>query len=106
MHVHFERSGGFAGITLSCDFDSANLSPEENSDLTRLLTESHFFELPAAMPAQSGADLFQFNITVDNGTQKHSVVFDQKSAPEYLKPLLQWLMAAQRKILAAQKPHS
>src|SRR5882672_97420 len=104
MRVRFERSGGFAGITLSGEFDSANLPPEQTAELNRLIEESRFFELPAVMrTTQAGADRFQFTVSVDTGAQKHSIEFDEKSAPENLRPLLKWLMDAQRKTLAAQK---
>ena len=104
MHVHFERSGGYAGLSLGSDFDSASLPAEETAELTRLVNESCFFEQPAVLnTVQSGADRFQYTITVDTGEQKHSIEFDEASAPECLKPLVKWLTAAQRNAIAAQK---
>ena len=106
MHVHFERSGGYAGLSLGSDFDSANLSPEETSELTRLVDESCFFEQPELISTQSGADRFHYAITVDTGTQKHSIEFDEAGTPECLRPLLKWLTLAQRNAIAAQKQQS
>src|SRR2546425_7633629 len=51
MQVHFERSGGFAGLRISHDVDSANLPPEEASELSKLIETAHFFELPAVLRA-------------------------------------------------------
>ena len=103
MRVRFERSGGIAGIMLAHDFDSAQLPPEQTSELTRLVAEAQFFDLPGEIRATRGADLFQYSITVEDGTQKHRVDFDQGSAPEHLKPLIQWLTREQRNLMAAQK---
>ena len=104
MRVRFERSGGMAGITLAHDFDSAELPPEQTAELTRLVAEAQFFELPGKIRRTGGAaDLFQFTITVEDGTQKHSVEFDQGAAPEHLRTLAQWLTREQKNLIAAQK---
>lgn len=104
MRVRFERSGGMAGITLMHDFDSADLPPEQTVELTRLISEAQFFALPGKIRAtKTTADLFQFNITVEDGAQKHSVEFDQGAAPEHLRTLAQWLTREQRNLIAAQK---
>jgi hypothetical protein len=104
MRVRFERSGGVAGITLAHDFDSAELSPEKTAELSRLVAEAQFFELPGKIRAtKATADLFQFNITVEDSGQKHSVEFDQRAASEHLRTLAQWLTREQRNLIAAQK---
>src|SRR5713101_5662524 len=98
MQVHFERSGGLAGLRISHDVDSANLSPEEASELSKLIEAAHFFELPAVLRAiQPGADRFQYKLRVKTDPQEHSVEFDETAAPEGLRPLLNWLMASKRK---------
>ncbi len=98
MQVHFERSGGFAGLRISLDVDSANLPPEEASELSKLIETAHFFELPAVLRAiQPGADRFQYRLKVKTESQEHSVELDEAATPEGLRPLLNWLMAAKRK---------
>lgn len=105
MRVRFERSGGFAGITMRSDFDSAGLPAEQVAELTRLVSEARFFELPAVIAsAKSGADLFQYSISVEDGAQTHQVEFVQGAAPEHLRPLVQWLTQAQKSLIASQKP--
>ena len=104
MRVRFERSGGFAGITLGSDFDSSSLPAEQMAELTRLISEVRFFEQPAKIDsAKSGADLFQYSISVEDGAQKHRVEFVQGAAPEHLRPLVQWLTQAQKSLIASQK---
>ena len=104
MRVHFQRSGGFAGLTLNSEFDSTTMSTEQASELARLIAESRFFELPKAMPSMKPmADCFQYLISVEDGREKHSVELEQQSVPEHLQPLLKWLIDAQRNLIAAQK---
>jgi hypothetical protein len=104
MRVRFERSGGFAGITLGSDFDSASLPAEQVAELTRLVSEARFFELPPIIVSKkSGADLFQYSISVDDGTRKHNVEFAQGSAPDHVQPLVQWLTQAQKSLMASRK---
>ena len=103
MLVRFERSGGFAGVTLAHDFDSSALPPEQTAELTRLVAEAQFFALPGEIRAtRVSADIFQYTITVEDGTQKHSVAFDQGAAPEHLRALVQWLTREQRNLIATQ----
>jgi len=104
MRIHFEKSGGFAGISLGSDFDSENLSAEQTDELSQLVRESCFFEQPTVMrAAQPAPDRFHYRVSVDTGTQKHSIELDEASAPECLQPLLKWLATAQRNVIAAQK---
>lgn len=98
MNIHFERSGGFAGLRLSHDVDSADLSPEERSELDRLVEAAHFFDLPADVRAPNpGADRFQYRVTLKGGTREHTVAIDEAAIPENARPLLNWLMAKVRK---------
>jgi len=98
MRIHFERSGGLAGLRLQHEIDTASLSPAEAQEVTQMVNSAHFFELPPAIrAAQSGADRFRYKLSVDSGTQQHSIEVDDAAMPEDLRPLLRWLTAAQRK---------
>lgn len=61
MKIHFERSGGFAGLRLSHDLDWADHSPEERGELDRLVERAQFFDLPAEVralnPARTGFNI-------------------------------------------------
>lgn len=97
MQIHFERSGGFAGMKLQHDVDSASLSPDQAQQLSQLLESAQFFKLPQTLQATSpGADRFKYKISVNDGGQSHSVELDDGTAPEQVKPLLRWLTAAQK----------
>lgn len=98
MNIHFERSGGFAGLRLQHELDTNSLPPAEAEEITRLVDSAHFFELPPTLRAtQPGADRFRYKLSVNSGTQNHSVELDDAAAPASLRPLLSWLTAAQRK---------
>jgi hypothetical protein len=98
MRVHFERSGGFAGLYVSGTVDSADLPPEEESELNRLVKAANFFELPEVIRGVNpGVDRFQYKLTVEDGTKKYSVEFDEAATPETLLPLLTWLRSRAHK---------
>ena len=98
MNIHFERTGGFAGLRLSRDIGSSDLTPEEGSELNRLVDASHFFDLPSELRASNpGADRFHYKLTLKNGARQHTVALDDAAVPENLRPLLNWVTAKIRK---------
>lgn len=98
MDIHFERSGGFAGLHLSHDIGSSDLTPEEGNELNRLVNSSHFFDLPSELRATSpGADRYRYKLTLNNGPQQHTVAIDEAAVPENLRPLINWVTAKIRK---------
>ncbi len=97
MRIHFERSGGFLGTTLSTTVDTATLPPEEANELGELLQDTHFFELPAYLANEKGADQMSYRLTVETATQSHTVVTTDEGAPEELQPLLRQLTLLARR---------
>lgn len=97
MRIHFERSGGFLGTTLSTTVDTATLPPEEANELGELLQETHFFELPPFLVDEKGADQLSYRLTVETATQSHTVVTTDEDAPEALQPLLRQLTLMARR---------
>lgn len=100
MKIHFERSGGFAGMILSADIDAASLSDTERQALSLLVADSQFFALPAkiANPETSGADRFNYRITIESEGRTHTVETSEGAAPASLVPLLDWLNVAARRV--------
>ena len=47
MRIRFERSGGFANISLKAEIDSAELPPERAKELSRLVAKARPFDQPA-----------------------------------------------------------
>src|SRR5260221_13885971 len=75
MKISFVRTGGFAGLRLAATIDSATLSPEEAAQLQALVDNAKFFALPANVKGKtSGADRFQYAITIETPDQQHTVM--------------------------------
>jgi len=98
MQIHFERSGGFAGLRLAHDIDSAILPADQEAHLKDLVEQSRFFELPAVLRAERpGADRFQYKLRLKGDSQEHTIEVDEAAMPPGLRPLLNWIMQAKRK---------
>ena len=102
MQIHFERSGGFAGMLVTTFVDTESLSPEEAQELRGLVDNAVFFDLPAVIsPESQGADRFQYKLSVESEGLKHTVETGEAAAPETLMPLIQKLTAIAR---SARRP--
>ena len=90
--IKFERTGGFAGMTIARDLKMDDLSDEQARTLLELLDELDFNELPEQMTdAKSMPDQFTYVITVETKKWAHTVVTGDASAPEKMQELLQLL---------------
>lgn len=85
MKVHFERSGGFAGIGTSVSLDTDNMSQDESAQFHQMYKNMNFFDLPSKYDTKSGAaDLFRYKITVESKDGKHTVeTTDLSMTPEF-----------------------
>lgn len=92
MRIHFVRTGGFAGLKLETDVDSDTLSPDEGRALEQEVTQSNFFRLPSQIKAAAGGvDRFEYAITVQDGSEVHTVEVGEAEVPDALQPLIQHL---------------
>ena len=91
MRIIFERTGGFMGLKSSLTIDLDDLPLDQAATLRRLLDEAHFFTLTENPPTRPNPDGFQYTITVESETAKHTIHTNDTSAPEELRPLLQEL---------------
>ena len=92
MQITLERRGGFTGISHIIKVDTATLPPEQAAQVRHLVETANFFRLPpaASMPAQP--DRFEYEVTVQEGAQTHTVTFGEVTAPASLQPLVSWLI--------------
>jgi hypothetical protein len=97
MQISFERSGGFAGISLNTTVDTANLPPTDAAQLRQLVEVADFFHLPARMASPAQPDRFQYQLTVEDGDRHHTAILDESAVPGTLRPLLDWLLNAARR---------
>ena len=93
MKIRLERTGGFAGMTRTLEVDIDSLPENERSLVTGMINDADFFALPSVVPRneQSGADLYNYRITIESADGLHTVEATQLSVPESLEPLIVWL---------------
>lgn len=104
MKIHFERSGGFAGMTMNVDIDAHALSDAEREALMAHLSNAEFFALPSVIAdgSTTGADRYNYRITIESDDRTHTVECTDGSVPASLTPLLDWLNDSARR--APRKP--
>ena len=97
MRIEFKRGGGYTGIPLSARIDLDMLPEAEAKNLRELIDVAGFFELPAAITTPAtGADRFQYTLTIKTPQRQHTVEIHEAAAPPALRPLLEALTAAAR----------
>ncbi|MBE0696800.1 MAG: hypothetical protein IH586_07745 [Anaerolineaceae bacterium] len=90
--IYFERTGGFAGLRLSTSVDTQSLDELEASRLEQEIEQANFFHLPARLQTPSGgADRFEYQIALEQGIRKHTVIVGEASLPDALRPLVEHL---------------
>ncbi len=91
MRIHFERTGGFAGMRLSTTVDSDELPEPQVEELEKVLQETSFFDLPDHLEQGGGADRFSYHITVEQEGRSHSVIAPESALNDALRHLVQFL---------------
>ena len=98
MRISFERSGGFAGITMKTAIDEKELAPDEAQKLRQLVEKADFFNLSKKiMPRSSRPDRFQYELSLEESGRQHTVTMSEEALPVKLKPLVNWLMGKARR---------
>jgi hypothetical protein len=93
MRIRIERTGGFTGIRTDGIVDINDLGQGDADEITSLIAESNFFDLPAKIEEMNPApDQFQYSITIDTKEKSHTVEVEELVAPELLMNLLNKLM--------------
>ena len=91
MRIEFERSGGLAGMRIAVSIDTDTLAESEAEELTELVDDSNFFELPEETGTSAGADVFTYKLTVESEGRQHTVTTSDTEAPPALSALLERL---------------
>ena len=90
MKVRFTQSGGFAGLVKGCEIDTKALSPENAKELEQLV-KAAALSASGEFLSRSGRDLQQYEVAIEDGSKKTSVIFDDQSIPQSAKPLIAYL---------------
>lgn len=96
MQITFERSGGFAGMITTTTVDTATLPPAQANQIRLLVEAANFFQLPTAIAPDNQPDRFQYQLTIQEGNQQHSVTVGESTMPGTLRPLVDCLMETAR----------
>ena len=95
MRVEFQVSGGIGflpGLAAPRAIDVDALPEDDRRRLNRAVDEARFFTLPARVPAPRGAADFQtYQITIEDGARRHTVVVSDPVAPAPLQKLIDLL---------------
>ena len=92
MKVHFEETGGLAGIGSYASVDSDLLLPKEVSELEQLIKDADFLQLaPQSSITSRGADYLKYKITLETDNIKHSISTTDLTMPPNVRPLVRYL---------------
>ena len=97
MRVYCKKTGGIAGLKISAEVDSKQLSPAEAQEMEVLVERARLFDQPAKPGVAATPDQFQYEITVEDQGMKHSFVTNDTAASDELLDLVDWLIAVARK---------
>jgi len=89
--ITFKRSGGFIGRGLRFELNLNNMPISAVRNITRLVEEAQFFDLPKNLVRNFQPDECQYTITVDAGITNHTVHTNDSTMPSSLRPLVREL---------------
>jgi hypothetical protein len=91
MTVKFLQSGGFGGLFKGCDLNTEQLSAEQALELEGLVKRSGLSD-SQEQRSTSARDLRQYELTIEAGSKKFKVIFDDETLPADAKPLVNFLL--------------
>ncbi len=92
MRVRFQASGGiaaFPGLDGPRTVDLDELPQEQRESLKELIREVDFFELPGRLgPPRGSADHRSYEISIEDGDRRHTVVISDPVPTRTLQALI------------------
>ena len=83
MQINFESSGGYANLQLIYRADIQELQPEVAEEISRLLLESGFFDLPEGDLGSSSSgipDMISYSLSVSEGGRTKTLSVNEATA--------------------------
>ena len=99
MKIAVKQSGGFAGeVKDLLQLDTAQSEPSVSQQVERIIRDVKFFDLPAVVQGDVGADFLRYEITVTDSGRQHTVIFQDDGGPKTaaMKKLLESLLKLRR----------
>ena len=82
MKIAVKQSGGFAGeVKELLQLDTAQSEPSVAQQVEQIIRDGKFFDLPAVVQGDVGADFLRYEIAVTDSGGQHTVVFKTTAAP-------------------------
>jgi hypothetical protein len=97
MRVSCKKTGGVAGLKISAEVDSEQLSQSQAHKMKELVDRAKLFDQAAKPGGKPTPDQFQYEITVEDQGKTHSFVTNDATASDELLDLLDWLFDTARK---------
>ncbi len=91
MKIHFERSGGFAGITNKSEINDGDLSLKEQKKLEELLKNIKYTKFEESNQNKKEADCFQYHIIIEDDNQKYVIDANENQMDSELGILVDFL---------------
>lgn len=96
MKIHFERSGGFSGISMKTSIDVDSLPAGESEALKMLVDGAAIEHFVPSADAGKASDQFSYSITIETEEQKKSIVLSEQQIPPQIEPLVRYLVGKVR----------
>jgi hypothetical protein len=91
MKITFVRSGGFAGLRLALDVDTADLPAHEAAQLLQLIDEARG-DLHDAPNSPSAPDRFEYRLAFDmEHGEREALTLCEPDVPDSVRPLIEQL---------------
>lgn len=95
MKVHFQQSGGFAGMMRGCTLDTDAMDPGEAGTLEALVRQSSIRGMTTAQDP-GARDVFAYEIDIEAEGETHHLTVDELSLTPEVVPLLEFLRTRAR----------
>jgi len=86
--ITFERSGGFLEPSIEFTLDLDTVSSHAAQRMLYLIEDADFFNLPGSPASKPVIDEFFYTVTVEAGSNRHSVAVSESAMPDALRPLV------------------
>jgi hypothetical protein len=90
--IHFERTGGVAGLSLSHTLITGSMKPEDADKLYQLLHTSGILQgIKTFTVKRHTADMFVYRIIIETISDRSEFIFNDDDVPEEARPLIRHL---------------
>ena len=93
MKISVRRSGGFANIGAHAEVDTSKLPRERADELQRLIKGASLPDQPPPpLRSAHAADVYQYDITLDDGSGSKTYRADDLTMPDKWRSLVDFLL--------------